>query len=156
MRVAIDTNILIYAFITDDDDPRHPVATNLMIRAAFADAVLPAQILGEFANVIRRRFAHYATDAADQIAGWSETFLVIPTTEVEVERGARLAHRHQLQSWDAVIWQAVKTGGADYLISEDMQDGLSIDGLTVVNPFNPANSALIDALLTPMDVIERP
>lgn len=42
------------------------------------------------------------------------------------------------------------------LISEDMQDGLSIDGLTVVNPFNPANSALIDALLTPMDVIERP
>ncbi len=114
MRVAIDTNILIYAFITDDDDPRHPVATNLMIRAAFADAILSAQILGEFANVIRRRFAHYATDAADQIAGWSETFLVIPTTEVEVERGARLAHRHRLQSWDAIIWQAAKTGGADY------------------------------------------
>ena len=75
---------------------------------------------------------------------------------VEVWRGATFASRHQLQTWDAIIWQASTCAQADYLISEDMHDGLSIEGLTVVDPFNPSNAALIDALLAPMEGIERP
>ncbi|MGI8930937.1 MAG: PIN domain-containing protein [Sphingomicrobium sp.] len=155
MRVAIDTNILVYAFIRDEDS-RHALAADLLIRAALADAVLPAQVLGEFINVIRRKFAHYADDAAEQMALWSATFGIVPTTEAEVLRGARFAVRHQLQSWDAIIWQASVSAGADYLLSEDLHNGLSIEGLTAVDPFNPANGALIDALLTPMEGSERP
>ena len=155
MRVAIDTNILVYAFIRDDDK-RHGLAADVLIRAALADAILPAQVLGEFSNVIRRKFPHYVDDAADQIARWSATFVIVPTTDVEVWRGATFASRHQLQTWDAIIWQASTCAQADYLISEDMQDGLSIEGLTVVDPFNPSNAALIDALLAPMEGIERP
>ena len=33
------------------------------------------------------------------------------------------------------------------LLSEDMHDGLDLDGLTILNPFNPANTARIEAAL---------
>ena len=155
MRVAIDTNILVYAFIRDEDQ-RHFSAADYLIRAALADAVLPAQVLGEFINVIRRKFAHYAEDAAEQVSLWSATFVVVPTTEAEVLRGAKFAIQHQLQSWDAIIWQASVSAGAHYLISEDMHDGLSIDGVTVVDPFNLANADLLDTLLAPTEEIDRP
>jgi predicted nucleic acid-binding protein len=144
----------VYAFIRDEDQ-RHDVAADILIRAALADAVLPAQVLGEFISVITRKFPHYADDAIDQVARWSATFAIVPTKEGEVERGARFALHHRLQSWDAVIWQASVSAGADYLLSEDMHDGLNIDGMTVINPFNPANAALIDLLLTPMEGVER-
>jgi predicted nucleic acid-binding protein len=155
VRVAIDSNILVYAFIRDDDE-RHQSAADLLGRAALVDAVLPAQVLGEFINVIRRKFAHYANEAADQVALWSATFIIAPTTEAEVLRGARFAIHHHLQSWDAIIWQAAVSAGADYLISEDMHDGLSIEGMTVIDPFNPTNGALLDVLLTPTEKIDRP
>ena len=155
MRVAIDTNILVYAFIRDEDR-RHKIASDLMIRAAVVDAIVPAQVLGEFSNVIRRKFPHYIEAAAEQVSLLSATFVIVPTTDLEVRRGVRWAIRHQLQTWDSIIWQASALAGADYLFSEDMQDGLSIDGLTVIDPFNPANTVLIDLLLTPMEGVERP
>ena len=155
MRFAIDTNVLVYAFIRDEEQ-RHVFAADLLIRASMADVVLPAQVLGEFMNVIRRKFPRYADEAAQQGARWAATFPVAATSEAEVLRGARFSIRYQMQTWDAIIWQASVSAGAKYLVSEDMQDGLSIDGLTVIDPFNPANSTLIGALLRPMDGIERP
>jgi predicted nucleic acid-binding protein len=37
--------------------------------------------------------------------------------------------------WDALIIDAAIAGGATTLYSEDLQDGLEIDGLTIRNPF---------------------
>ena len=37
--------------------------------------------------------------------------------------------------WDALILQAALSSGADCLLTEDLQHGQRIEGLTVVNPF---------------------
>jgi predicted nucleic acid-binding protein len=48
----------------------------------------------------------------------------------------RLARRYTLSHWDALIVAAALTARCDLLYSEDLQDGLVVDGrLTVVNPF---------------------
>ena len=155
MRFAIDTNILVYAFIRDDGD-KHHLAADLLIRASLTDAILPAQVLGEFMAVIRRKFSHYAGEAAEQIGRWAATFAIVDTTDAEVIEGARFALHHKLQVWDAIIWRAASSAGASYLLSEDMHDGLTLDGLTVIDPFKPANAALIATLLAPMEGVERP
>lgn len=155
MRVALDSNVLVYAFIRNDEK-KHLLAADLMIRASLTDVILPAQVLGEFMAVIRRKFGHFADEAAEQIALWAATFTIVDTTETEVIEGARFALHHQLQVWDAIIWRAAASAGASYLLSEDMHDGLTLDGLTVINPFKPANAALIGTLLAPMEGIERP
>ena len=40
-----------------------------------------------------------------------------------------------LSFWDALILEAALRGGADTLLTEDLQHGQRIEGLTVVNPF---------------------
>ena len=42
---------------------------------------------------------------------------------------------------------AARRAGATILLSEDMQDGLEVDGLRVVNPFVAGNDAFIELIL---------
>ena len=51
-----------------------------------------------------------------------------------------MAARYQLQFFDAVIIAVARRAGATMLLSEDMHDGLTIDGLTILNPFREANA----------------
>jgi predicted nucleic acid-binding protein len=61
---------------------------------------------------------------------------VIPVT-LDIHRaGVALAERYGLAVYDGMIAAAALDSGCDTLWSEDMQDGMVIDGrLTVVNPF---------------------
>ena len=59
-----------------------------------------------------------------------------------------LARSYSLQLWDCVVCAASVHAGAKVLLTEDMQDGRSLEGLRLVNPFAPANTGAIDALLT--------
>lgn len=62
---------------------------------------------------------------------------------------AELAEAHllstsfNLQFFDAVIIAVSRRAGAAILLSEDMQDGQVIEGLTIINPFAPANASVI-------------
>ena len=41
----------------------------------------------------------------------------------------------RLSYWDSLIVETALSAGADVLFTEDLQDGQTIDGLRVVNPF---------------------
>lgn len=84
-----------------------------------------------------RETAALLEDAAD----------VIDTNADMTYAASELAKRYQLQYFDALICTVAARGGATILVSEDMQDGMALDSLTIVNPFNPANRLRIDALL---------
>ena len=45
-------------------------------------------------------------------------------------------HRlHQLSIWDALSFQAAAAGGCRELLTEDMQHGVRLLGIEIVNPF---------------------
>ena len=60
---------------------------------------------------------------------------------------ADLATDHQLGIWDAVILSAASQAGCRLLLSEDLQEGFTWGGVTVVNPFSSPQHALLHALL---------
>jgi predicted nucleic acid-binding protein len=39
--------------------------------------------------------------------------------------------------WDSLIWAVAKEGGIPYLLTEDLDDGVNIEGVQVLNPFGP-------------------
>ena len=47
----------------------------------------------------------------------------------------KLGRRYQISFWDALITQAALVAGCSRLLTEDLQNGLRIDGLTIENPF---------------------
>ncbi len=60
---------------------------------------------------------------------------------------ADLATDHRLGTWDFVIMSAASRAGCRLLPSEDLQDGFTWGGVTVVNPFAGRPNSLLNAIL---------
>jgi len=73
-------------------------------------------------------------------------FTVVPTTEMVLSRAMDVAAVHELATWDAVILAATAEAGCRLLLSEDMQEGFTWGGVTIVNPFAPTPHRLLDDL----------
>ena len=58
-----------------------------------------------------------------------------------------LATDHQLGIRDAIILSAASQAGCRLLLTEDLQEGFTWAGVTVVNPFSSPRHALLEALL---------
>lgn len=146
MRFAVDSNILVYALIRDDGE-KHRIAADIMIRGMLLDMVIPAQVLGEFLNVIRRKHPQHFDEAQRQARRWAELIPPLETSAEHMLSGAAFASAHKLQLWDAIIWKVVRGARAAIFLSEDMQDGFSHDGTTILNPMLPANDDKLRTLL---------
>lgn len=143
-RVAFDTNVLIYAEL-EPDSPKGARAQQLLIRAA-GMGVIAVQALGEFLRKVQRSSPGLLDQAIAQTASYASHFLTPETSHAVLSAAAELSRDHKLQTWDAVIIVASVSAGAKVLLSEDMQDGRSVAGLRIINPFDPANTAAVDAL----------
>ena len=144
-RVALDSNILIYAEIEPDTE-KGMRAADLILRVA-RDGVLPAQVLGEFLRFVQRRFPDSFDEATRQARLYRSVFITPPTTDAIIDTASALARAHGLQLWDCVICAASADARAKVLLTEDMQDGRILDGLRLINPFAEANAMTIDDLL---------
>ena len=145
-RVALDSNILIYAELEPESD-KGKRSADLILRTA-RDAVIPAQVLGEFLRFIQRRVPTAFEDAIRQASIYRAAFLTPPTTDAIINKASELARAHRMQLWDCVVCAASTQAGAKALLTEDMQDGRIIEGLRLINPFNATNAEMIEALLT--------
>src|SRR6266700_4931122 len=144
IRVAIDSNVLIYAEFEPDSE-KGIRSTELILQAA-RDGVIPAQVLGEFLRFVQRRLPASFEDAVRQALIYQSVFLTPPTTDAIINKASELARVHRMQLWDGVVCAASAQAGAKVLLTEDMQDGRIIDSLRLMNPFAAANAKSIDDL----------
>jgi predicted nucleic acid-binding protein len=108
---------------------------------------VPAQTLGELYNVLVRKAAQSRAEARLTVLGWIDAFPVAKTSPAIIAAAIGLATDHRLGLWDAVILAASAQAGCRLLLSEDLQDGFTWNGLTVTNPFSSSPHALLAALL---------
>ncbi|ARN81068.1 PIN domain-containing protein [Methylocystis bryophila] len=146
MRVAIDTNVLAYAEGVNGAERRAP-CLDLLRRLPQELVVVPVQVLGELFNVLVRKAGKSRSDARDALLSWRDAFPVVETSPVVMLAAFDLATDHQLGIWDAVILSAVSQAGCRLLLSEDLQEGFTWGGVTVVNPFASPRHNLLEALL---------
>lgn len=133
MKPFLDTNILIYATLSDD--PRRAAAE----RAIEAGGTISIQVLNEFTNVARgklKRSWAKVEATLDLIKG--KVGRARSITVATHDRAAALARDHGFSFYDALIVAAAIEAGCDTLLTEDMQHGRVIDGLTIQNPFSPS------------------
>jgi predicted nucleic acid-binding protein len=145
MRVALDSNILIYAEL-EPESAKGKRAAELILRAA-RDGVIPVQVLGEYLRVIQRRAPAMFEEAVRQTSLYQAAFLTPSTTDAILAKASEMAREHRLQLWDCVVCAAALDAGAKVLLTEDMQDGRSLVGLRLLNPFAPVNDEAIEAVL---------
>jgi predicted nucleic acid-binding protein len=136
MICFFDTNVLVYCMDAGDPD-RQARAIERFARACEQDTVvLSAQVLQEFYAVTTRKLQPPLSPAAAQAQiERLASFEVVGSSATSALEATRLATRHQLQWWDALILEAALRAQADVLVSEDGQHGQRFGKLTVENPF---------------------
>ncbi|MBY0563991.1 MAG: PIN domain-containing protein [Hyphomonadaceae bacterium] len=144
VRVSLDSNVLVYAAL--EPASIKGVRARELIQLATPNLVLAMQALLEFVAVLRRRAPALTSKAIAQAEAWAEAFEVAPTTPEVAKAAYALVARHNFQVWDAVIWSAARMAGARVFFSEDLQNGMVLDGVGVVDPFAASEAELRAAL----------
>ncbi len=136
MRSFFDTNVLAYMFDRDDPPKRARARELFQAETLAGRAFMSAQVLQEFYVTVTRKLARpVEVQVAAEILASLATLLVIPNDAALVLKGVARSRSMQLSFWDALIIEAALAGGAQRLFTEDLQHGLVIDKMRLINPF---------------------
>jgi len=145
-RITLDTNILIYAIDRDAGD-RHRAALEVVRRAALADCVLTLQALAEFFHASTRKSMLAAAEAMKFVDRWAQVFPVAPAGMDSLSRAMGMVAEHQLSFWDSMLWATAAEAGCAAILSENMQDGRTINNVQIINPFAEDAPVRLDSFL---------
>jgi predicted nucleic acid-binding protein len=125
-----DTNVLLY--LLSGDDARADRAEEVLS----AGGVLSVQVLNEFASVAGRKLKMSIAEIREVLAAIRAVCKIVPIDEATHDIGLQVAERYALSVFDAMIVASALLAGCKTLLSEDMQDGQTIDDrLAIRNPF---------------------
>jgi predicted nucleic acid-binding protein len=132
----IDTNILVYAYDADAG-AKHIKAKQLLKECWETETgVISTQVLQEFYVTVTRKLPQplskqLARDVIQTYRAWN---VYCPSIE-DITAASELEQQHQFSFWDALIIIAAQMSGATTLVTEDLQDGRQVNGVTIVHPF---------------------
>lgn len=66
---------------------------------------------------------------------WQDVFVGIETSAGVLAAAMEFAAGHNLGIWDSIVLSASAAAGCRYLLSEDLPEGFTWNGVTVLNPF---------------------
>jgi predicted nucleic acid-binding protein len=125
-----DSNVLVY--LASGDGAKADRAEAVVA----AGGAISVQVLNELTNVARRRMQMPWADIRAFLGLVRGVLTVHPLSLETHDTGLALAERYGLSTWDAMIAASALGAGCDTLWSEDMQDGMALEGaLRIVNPF---------------------
>lgn len=133
-RSFVDTNVLIYAEVSDAP-VKQRVALDLLKRLYDeALGVLSTQVLQEYCNVALKKLHLPARHVRAQLDLYGQ-FEVIQVTPAIIHAALDLHQTRSIAFYHAIIVATAQTAGCDVVLSEDMNTGESLAGVRIVNPF---------------------
>ena len=133
-RTFLDTNVLVYC-----DDESEPVKQKRALEVLdehtrLRTGVVSLQVLQEYFVTATRKLGLDPRTARRKV----EIFAMLHVAEPSVSDILASIDLHRFQGfsyWDALVLRMAKQAGCRVVLSEDMQHGQEIDGVTIVNPF---------------------
>ena len=135
-RTFVDTNVLIYAH--DVDAGRKRDVARELLRALWVEraGVLSTQVLQEFyVNATRKIRKPLTKPEARTVVDTYATWCADGITANDLAAAFQIEDQARIGFWDALIIAVAVRAGARRLVSEDLNAGQSIAGLTIHNPF---------------------
>jgi predicted nucleic acid-binding protein len=145
MAIAIDTNVVLYAF--DGDAPgKRQIARSIPRSGLVGGLATALQFLGEVFAVLTRRRKWSAGDARAVVTSLISSMPICMPSPGSLQRAMALCDLHTVSFWDAQIVTAAAEYGCNTLLSEDLQDGRRFTAtdvgraLRIINPFHEKNA----------------
>jgi len=135
VKVFVDTNVLVYAHDIDESSKRAVARDVLRELWNDGNGVVSPQVLQEFyVSVTRKIAAPISKEAARQVVSVYAIWCV-DVTSADVTAAFRIEDEARVSFWDALIFAAAAKCGATKLLSEDLNPGQVVAGVTIENPF---------------------
>ena len=136
-RTFVDTNVLIYAHDVDAN-AKHEAAKSVL-RELWSErtGVLSMQVLQEFYVNVTRKIPHPISRTSARLVVGTYAVWCVDTTPAEISTAFRIEDESQIGFWDALIVAAALKSGARRILSEDLNAGQAIAGVSIENPFLP-------------------
>ncbi len=126
----IDSNVILYLL---DDGPKADRAEAVMAQGG----VISVQVLNEVLMNCLRKAGMTLDEAGSFLAGVRRLCRVVDLTAGMHDVGRALVARYGLSVNDSMIVAAALVAGCDRVLSEDMQNGLVVEGvLRIESPFS--------------------
>jgi predicted nucleic acid-binding protein len=140
-NVFVDTNVLIYRVAKDQPAKQHKAEHWLAELWVSRSGRLSFQVLQEyFVRATRQRpelRENVRAEIRDLLA-WEP----ISIDAALLQRAWHIQDRYRLSLWDSLIVAAAKAASCRWLLTEGLQAGRDLDGVTVINPFEVAPDQL--------------
>lgn len=134
-NIFIDSNTILYANDRHDATKRRRAELWLYEMTALDAGRTNLQVLNEVTNVLIKKAARF--DVGDVFAKVDAfaAFGSSPVGRKTVASGREIHLRYRYPWWDCLLLASALELGCTHFLSEDLQDGQSIEGLTIINPF---------------------
>lgn len=139
----LDSNVLLYLVSGEDN------RIDRVRRLLDSSGTVSVQVLNEMVSVCRRKFRMSWRDTSTFLTETKSLLTIIPLTVNTHQTGLRLAERYGFSIYDSFIVAAALDAGCDTLWSEDMQDGLLVDGRLCGSTTRSGRSSHLDATRAP-------
>jgi len=134
-KFFVDTNILIYA-LDKKAGHKSKIATLWLDELAKREAIMiNLQVINEFCHVAIRKMDHLGDaqikDIAADFAKWGND----PVNDKTYEAAWLLRQRYLYSWFDSLLLASAHQLRCSFFLSEDLQNGHDVVGLTIINPF---------------------
>ena len=130
----IDTNIWLYSFIQSQDKEKTKIASAIIKKC---DIVISTQIVNEMCVNLIRKANFSETDIQNLIVSLFRKYTILELTQSILLKASKIRAQHSFSFWDSIIAACALDCDADFLISEDMHNGFSLENkLIIINPFS--------------------
>lgn len=129
----IDTNIWLYAFIKSEDNNKTAIAEQLI---KSHKVVVSSQVVNELCVNLIKKTKLSEPEIQELISSFFKKYSVVNVSREIMIKASVLRDAHKFSFWDSMVVSAALFSDAETLYSEDMHDGLIVEGnLRIINPF---------------------
>lgn len=131
VKAFVDSNIWLYAFM-DTTEPKHKPATVLLSQP---DITLSTQVVNEVCHNLIRKAGYTEDEIRTTIYNLQANYLILDVPLSVVQQASVLRETYRFSYWDSLIIATAQSASCTTVYSEDMQHGLRVGELTIINPF---------------------
>ena len=132
MRKFVDSNIWIYALNQSQDFQKHQICNTL---ATETGLYLSTQVINEVCVNLIKKAKFQENQIQNLIQGFYQIHQIVEIDINILLKASTLRTQYLFSFWDSLIIASALSVNTNQLYSEDMQHGLIIEGLQIINPF---------------------
>jgi len=129
----VDTNVWLYSFIQSQNKEKTEIARTIIKEC---EIVISTQIINEMCVNLIKKVDFSEGKILNLIESLYKKYTVFELSQDILLKASKIRANQSFSFWDSVVAASALDCDADYLISEDMQDGFNFENkLTIINPF---------------------